>query len=159
MQSRRSFCAGVCQAALVGGALGVAPGCGGGGGGGASTGTSPSGAAAPNLTVVAGTIAGNIVTVTIASTSPLVNVGGLALVQAGTTSLLVARTSATAFTALTATCTHEQCLITGGQNDRFVCPCHGSAFDTSGRVVNGPAVTALRSFATNFSGNTLTITL
>lgn len=158
MQSRRSFCAGVCQAALVGGAVGVAPGCGGGGGGSGSP-TNPSIPTAPNLTVVSATIAGNVVTVTIGATSPLANVGGLALVQAGTTSLLVARTSATTFNALTATCTHEQCLIIGGQNDRFVCPCHGSTFDLSGRVLVGPAVTALRSFATSFAGTTLTITL
>lgn len=72
---------------------------------------------------------------------------------------LVARTAPDSFSALTSICTHEACTITGFDSATFVCPCHGSRFDFSGRVVNGPAVTGLRAFPTQFSGDVLTITL
>lgn len=39
-----------------------------------------------------------------------------------------------------AICTHEGCPLGWNANQHLIrCPCHGSAFDTSGRVVNGPA--------------------
>jgi Rieske Fe-S protein len=104
-------------------------------------------------------VAGNQVSVEIAAGSALGATGGQALVQAGSNTLLVARTGASTFTALTAICTHEACLITNGEGGAFVCPCHGSRFDAGGRVLTGPAVTSLRSFATAFSGNSLTITI
>jgi cytochrome b6-f complex iron-sulfur subunit len=160
MQTRREFCGGLCLAAAAGGALAI-PGCGGGGGG---TGTSPSGGtptgtSAPSLNRLTGTVAGNQVSLQIAAGSALAATGGQALVQAGSTTLLVARTGAATFTALTAICTHEACVITNGDGSAFVCPCHGSRFDTSGRVLTGPAVQALRSFPTAFAGSSLTITI
>jgi cytochrome b6-f complex iron-sulfur subunit len=43
-----------------------------------------------------------------------------------------------------AVCTHEGCPLGWNQNQHLIrCPCHGSAFDTSGRVVNGPALLPL----------------
>ena len=38
-------------------------------------------------------------------------------------------------------CTHFGCVVVGeaGNYDGWYCPCHGSHFDTSGRVRNGPA--------------------
>jgi len=99
------------------------------------------------------------VSVEIASGSALAATGGQALVQAGPNSLLVARTGTSTFTALTAICTHEACLITNGEAGAFVCPCHGSRFDATGRAITGPAVTSLRSFATAFAGSSLTITI
>ena len=155
MQTRREFCGGLCLAAAAGGALTI-PGCGGGGGG---TSTSPSGTTAPSLARLTGTVAGNQVTVDIGAGSALAATGGQAQVQAGSTSLLVARTGASTFSALTAICTHEACLIANGEGGAFVCPCHGSRFDATGRVLAGPAVTSLRSFATAFSGSSLTITI
>jgi len=40
----------------------------------------------------------------------------------------------------------------------YVCPCHGSRFDTSGRVLNGPASRALRQYQTQFANGVLTVT-
>jgi len=71
----------------------------------------------------------------------------------------VARTAQDTFTALTATCTHEACTITGFDSSAYVCPCHGSRFNTSGRVLTGPASSSLRTFTTQFSNNVLTIAL
>lgn len=39
-----------------------------------------------------------------------------------------------------AVCTHEGCPLGWNSTQRLIrCPCHGSAFDTAGRVVEGPA--------------------
>jgi Rieske Fe-S protein len=39
-----------------------------------------------------------------------------------------------------AVCTHEGCPLGWNPTQHLVrCPCHGSAFDTRGQVVNGPA--------------------
>ena len=47
-------------------------------------------------------------------------------------------------TTFRAVCTHEGCPLGWNQNQHLIrCPCHGSAFDTAGRVVNGPAQTPL----------------
>jgi hypothetical protein len=54
------------------------------------------------------------------------------------------------------TCTHESCTITGFADSSYVCPCHGSRFDTSGRVLNGPASRALRQYQTQFANGVLT---
>jgi Rieske Fe-S protein len=72
---------------------------------------------------------------------------------------LVARTAQDAFAAFTATCTHEACTISGFNNQTFVCPCHGSQFNTNGGVVNGPATRALPQYAARFANGTLTISL
>jgi Rieske Fe-S protein len=155
MQTRRTFCADVCKAALLGGAIGTMPAC--GGSSGSSSG--PSGTTGAPLTRVTGTLGAGVLTVNVDANPVLGSTGGMALVVAGATNLLVTRTGASTFTALTATCTHEACTIDGSNSGRFVCPCHGSTFDTGGRVITGPAVTALRTFATAFAGSTLTITL
>ena len=61
---------------------------------------------------------------------------------------LVARTGQDSFTALSAICTHQTCTITNFSNQLFVCPCHGSEFD-SARVARGPAGVALHQFPTH----------
>jgi cytochrome b6-f complex iron-sulfur subunit len=99
------------------------------------------------------------VVLTIDSNSPIATVGGAALVQTSVGSVLVARTSQDAFVALTATCTHEGCTVTGYENQVYTCPCHGSQYSTSGQVLRGPAPRALSQFATSFANGTLTITL
>jgi Rieske Fe-S protein len=41
-------------------------------------------------------------------------------------------------------CTHAGCRIIQEENGQFICPCHGSAFDSlSGAVTRGPALTGL----------------
>ena len=113
----------------------------------------------PQLSTVNGSVSGATVVVQIDSASPLATVGGAAKVRSASGLFLVSRTAQDAFTALTATCTHEACTITGFDNSAYVCPCHGSRFNTSGRVLNGPASVPLRSFATQFANNVLTIWL
>ena len=152
--SRREFCAHAISLVSV---ASLIEGCGskgnpaspGGGGGGN----------APALSTVTGTVSGSTVTVSNISGTSLASTGGTALVQAGSNSILVARTGDTSFNALTAICTHEGCTISGFQSGNFVCPCHGSQFNTSGQVQQGPATQRLRQFNTQFTNNVLTITL
>lgn len=48
------------------------------------------------------------------------------------------------FTAFDATCPHQGCEVSfESAASGFVCPCHGSRFDPSGKVLNGPAPTGL----------------
>jgi Rieske Fe-S protein len=149
--SRRAFCLQACQAASCLGLAALAAACGGVGG----AGTGPSNIS--QLPTVNGTAIGSTVQVQIDSSSPLAAVGGAALVRSSSGYVLVARTGDQAFTALTSICTHQTCTIDGWDGSGYVCPCHGSRFTTSGRVVNGPAPAPLRSFNTAFANNVLTI--
>src|SRR5436190_3276786 len=146
--TRRNFCLHACQAAtcVALGSLAVA--CGGGG-------SNPSNV--PQLTTVNGSLNGNAVAVQIDASSPLAAVGGAAMVRSSGGAFLVARTGQESFSALTTICTHETCTITGFDSTNYVCPCHGSRFSTTGRVINGPANAPLRSFVTSFANNVLTI--
>lgn len=105
-----------------------------------------------------GSRANGVVTLTIDAGSPLATIGSAALVQTSGTAFLVARTGQDSFTALSAICTHQTCTITNFSNQLFVCPCHGSEFDSAGRVARGPAGVALHQFPTQFASNVLTIT-
>ena len=149
--SRREFCIHACEAVSLVSLGAVIGSCGG-------SPNSPSGNA-PALQTVNGTVAAGAVNVTIDAASPLATVGASAFVQSSSGSFLVSRSAQDAFVAVTAICTHEQCTVTGFQNQRYVCPCHGSEYTTNGSVVKGPAVLSLRQFTTRFAGNVLTISL
>jgi cytochrome b6-f complex iron-sulfur subunit len=54
------------------------------------------------------------------------------------------------FYTVSSVCTHLGCNVKrGGQG--FECPCHGSRFDENGRVVGGPAPSALALYALSLS--------
>lgn len=149
--SRRQFCAGACQAASAATLATLLAGCGDG------SPTSPNGPASL-LGVLPGQFAGSRVQVTIGA-SALADVGGAVLVESTAGVFLLARTGTEAFAALEAVCTHEGCTITGADGAIYVCPCHGSRYDRSGRVVAGPARAALRQYAATHAAGVVTITL
>jgi len=124
---------------------------------GGSSPTSPSGMASM-LGVLAGRFAGSGVQVNVAG-SAVADVGGAVLVQSIAGVFLLSRTSANAFTAIDAVCTHEGCTITGADGTTYVCPCHGSRYNRNGQVVGGPAKASLRQFATTFTDGVVTIAL
>jgi Rieske Fe-S protein len=113
---------------------------------------------ASTLGVLAGRFTGSIVQVTAAG-SALADVGGAVLVQSTAGVFLLARTSASTFSAVEAVCTHEGCTITGADGATYVCPCHGSRYNRSGQVLAGPARASLRQYATTFTDGVVTIAL
>ena len=150
--SRRRFCAGACQA-MSGATLATFfSAC-----GGSSSPTSPSGMGT-KLPVVAGRFSGPGVQVTVAG-SALAEVGGAVLVESTAGVFLVARTSASTYSAVEAVCTHEGCTVTGADGAAYVCPCHGSRYSRGGQVLAGPAKAALRQYGTTAADGVVTIAL
>ena len=45
-------------------------------------------------------------------------------------------------------CTHRKCKLEAEPNSTFSCPCHGSTFDASGHVTEGPATRDMPVFTT-----------
>ena len=148
--SRRRFCAGACQAASGATLATLFSGCGG-------SPTSPSGMAS-TLGTLSGRFSGSSVAVTVAG-SALASEGGAALVESTAGVFLLARTSASAFSAVEAVCTHEGCTVSDADGDVYVCPCHGSRYSRTGQVVRGPATASLRKYATTFTDGVVTIAL
>lgn len=97
--------------------------------------------------------------ISIAENSELADVGGgLLFLQAQGHKIYVVRT-ASGFSAVSAICTHAQCVIEWDGTSTFECPCHGSVFSSDGIATRGPAVRALRVYTTDLAGDTLTIKL
>jgi cytochrome b6-f complex iron-sulfur subunit len=144
--TRRTFCRQAASLAMTGPLAALLEGC--------SSPTSPT--TATTLPVMTGARGASGITVAIDS-SPLAAVGSMVLLETSAGDFLVAHTAQNTFAVLTATCTHQVCTITGYSQQDFVCPCHGSTFDTSGRVVAGPAPTSLRQYPAQFSNGVLTI--
>lgn len=60
-----------------------------------------------------------------------------------------------------ADCPHLGCSINRHENDRLICPCHGSHFSLEGKVLRGPAVKDLLelSFTLNTTNRQYTVVL
>ena len=62
------------------------------------------------------------------------------------------------FKAFSATCTHEQCLVSRIQGDKIICPCHGSQYNIAdGSVAVGPATRPLPARTATVTGDTITV--
>jgi cytochrome b6-f complex iron-sulfur subunit len=149
--SRRKFCAGACQAVSCAAVASIVSGCESG------SPTSPGGSSTP-LAVLSGRFTGSAVEVTIAG-SALADSGGAVLVDSIAGVFLLARTADTTFSAIDAVCSHQSCTVTGADGAAYVCPCHGSRYDRNGRVLNGPAIAALRRFSSSVANGIVTIAL
>ena len=149
--TRRQFCAGACQAASCATLATLFTACGGG------SPTSPSGNIS-SLDVLTGQFAGGGVRVAVAGTA-LANDGAAALIESTAGVFLLARTSATSFTAVEGICTHEGCKVTNSDGDVYVCPCHGSRYTRGGQVVHGPAMASLRRYTTSVADGVVTIAI
>jgi cytochrome b6-f complex iron-sulfur subunit len=55
--------------------------------------------------------------------------------------------------AINSTCTHKGCKVKWETGEKvFGCPCHGADFDTTGKVLKGPAKTALKVYSAKVDG-------
>lgn len=83
--------------------------------------------------------------------------GGYAMINDST---IVIRTGSSKFIAIKTICTHKKCDV-DYLGDGFECPCHGSTYSKTGKVLTGPAKKNLTSYKTTFNSedNTLTINM
>lgn len=72
--------------------------------------------------------------------------------------ICVYKTGKTEYTALLMRCTHQGAELQAF-GDRLACPAHGSEFDNTGKVMQGPAADNLRSFPVTVMNNKLFIDL
>jgi Rieske Fe-S protein len=129
-----------------------------GGSGSSSTSPGGSGSTGTPLASAPSSLDGRTISVAITG-SPLATVGGAALVRTSIGNYLVARTGQEAFSALTATCTHENNLIANFTGSEFACTFHGSLFTPTGSVARGPATRPLTSYPTTFANNVVSFTV
>lgn len=54
-------------------------------------------------------------------------------------------------------CPHLGCKISRYVNNKFICPCHGSEFDSEGNRVKGPATASLKKLKFYISGKDIII--
>lgn len=72
--------------------------------------------------------------------------------------VIVARTSAGDYIAVSATCTHAAGTVQYVANgNRFYCPNHGSNFGPTGAVINGPASHPLGTYKISLNGTSLRV--
>jgi cytochrome b6-f complex iron-sulfur subunit len=126
-------------------------------------GSSPSGPSNVSaMSVIQGSVSNNEISISIGTSSPIANKNTRALVEyANGRAIIAEHDSDDTFRAISGICTHQGCIVTDfdGTNNAFVCPCHGSRFDLSGNVVQGPAPSKLREYSTRIENNALIITL
>lgn len=101
---------------------------------------------------------GLCIDVTAAGNTALATPGGALLIDTSTDTIMVIRASDTSVIALSAICTHAGCSLNFDAGaSQLTCPCHGSVFNESGAVVNGPARRALKVYQASVSGTTITV--
>ena len=73
--------------------------------------------------------------------------------------IIIIRTSASTFHALSAICTHAGCTVMyDASRSDILCPCHGGTYNaTTGAVIAGPPPSGLTIYTATLSGNILTV--
>lgn len=71
---------------------------------------------------------------------------------------ILIRMSQTQFEAVNLICRHKGCTVELS-GDQFVCPCHGSEYDITGKVTHGPSKANLRTWETKYDPDKGTVTL
>jgi Rieske Fe-S protein len=73
-----------------------------------------------------------------------IKVGTAALIRRGLTKIAAYRDAHGKLHEFSAVCPHLGCIVDWNETEQtWDCPCHGSRFDSHGKVVNGPANTGL----------------
>jgi cytochrome b6-f complex iron-sulfur subunit len=72
--------------------------------------------------------------------------------------VIIARITASELIAVSSLCTHQgETLEYKSSTSKFYCPLHGSNFNQTGTVANGPATAALKQYKTSLDGNKLRV--
>lgn len=75
-----------------------------------------------------------------------------------TQGIIIARTNAGDFLAVSAACPHEGVIVNYDEaGNKFVCPRHNSQFTSKGVVTIGPAASNLKEYKTSLAGTALTV--
>jgi Rieske Fe-S protein len=115
----------------------------------------------PSCSPYDGTVApsGGRVVLSFAQFPKLQTVGGAAVVDvSGSFPLVVVRTAADAASALSATCTHQGCIMSyepAGQD--IHCDCHNANFSLTGAVQRGPTDIPLPTYAATIGSDAITV--
>lgn len=70
--------------------------------------------------------------------------------------LALVRVNTTTIAALEKYCMHQGCEIGKYDGTKFLCPCHGSQYTSSGAVLKGPTTLPLKNYPTTLVGDILT---
>ena len=102
---------------------------------------------------------GNPVNFNVDLNSSLISTGD-SIVQSGVIVVRLAPgNTASSFTAVQVSCTHEGTAINYNTGQGvFICPNHGSRFNTNGVVLLGPATTNLQRYTVSVNGSVLNVT-
>ncbi len=73
--------------------------------------------------------------------------------------LLIVRESVTVVRAFSRSCTHRGCTVNPFSGGVANCDCHGSQFDTQGKVKQGPATSSLFEYDASIADGIITITV
>jgi cytochrome b6-f complex iron-sulfur subunit len=127
-------------------------------------GNNPSGPSnVSTMNIIQGSVSNNEISISLDSSSPIAAKNTRAVVEYnnGGGAILVEHNADDTYRAVSGICTHQGCIVTDydGTNNVFVCPCHGSRFDLSGNVVQGPAPAKLIQYSTRVENNFLIVTL
>ncbi|HEV7553915.1 MAG TPA: Rieske (2Fe-2S) protein [Kofleriaceae bacterium] len=95
------------------------------------------------------------VDLSVPATAALNNVDGFLNVTIQGDRIIIIRTDAATFTALSNICTHAGCTVRFDGSSKLNCPCHGSIFAISGAVIRGPATRQLKTYTVTFDGANL----
>jgi Rieske Fe-S protein len=72
--------------------------------------------------------------------------------------VVVAQRTEGDFTAFSAVCTHQGCLVGSVEGEEILCPCHGSVFSVvDGSVLGGPAPSPLEEVAISVDGDQISL--
>jgi Rieske Fe-S protein len=72
--------------------------------------------------------------------------------------VVVAQRTEGDFTAFSAVCTHQGCLVGSVEGEEILCPCHGSVFSVvDGSVLGGPAPSSLEEVAISVDGDQISL--
>ncbi len=106
---------------------------------------------------------GTSLSIKVSTLPALQTVGQLVLIPPVSARIAVKRTGAASFLAISTICTHQQC-ETNIVGTSLECPCHGSRYDSDGKVTRQPqgssgSATNLPSYTTQYNAATDTLTI